>query len=86
MFELMHTGGDYMYLLLLFAIVIIGLSIKKVIDLFGKQNLSQPQLESGINAIVFWGGISFLIGFFRSFFNILLIFSLFYDWCSIQDS
>ena len=67
MFKYLHIGGDYMYLILLFAIIILGLSIKKAIDLFGKQNLSRPQMESGINAIVFWGGISLLIGFFAHF-------------------
>lgn len=67
MFDFMHEGGDYMYFLLLFAIIVIGLAIKKVIDLFFKQNLSQLKMESGINAIVFWGGISFLVGFFAHF-------------------
>jgi biopolymer transport protein ExbB/TolQ len=70
MFEFFIKGGHYMFLLLVFAIIIIGLSIKKVVDLFGKQNLSQAQLESGINAIAFWGGISLLIGFFAHFFGL----------------
>jgi len=72
MFKYLHIGGDYMYLILLFALIILGLSIKKAIDLFGKRDLSQLQLESGINAIVFWGGISLLIGFFAHFTGLYL--------------
>ena len=72
MFEYLHIGGDYMYLILLFMIIILGLSAKKVIDLFIKHDLSKPQLESGINAIVFWGGISLLIGFFAHFTGLYL--------------
>ena len=72
MLTLITQGGHHMYFLLLFAIIIIGLSIKKAIDLFGKQNLSQSQLESGINAIIFWGSLSLLIGFFSHFTGLYL--------------
>jgi len=72
MFDLIHRGGDLMYMLVLFAIIIIGLTIKKTIDLFSKKDLSQTQLESGINAIIFWGSLSLLIGFFSHFTGLYL--------------
>lgn len=63
MFTFFIKGGVYMWPLLLFAIIILALAVKKAIDLFFKKELSQTQLEKGINAILFWGGISLLIGF-----------------------
>ena len=72
MFDLIVTGGPYMYFLVFFAIIIIGLAIKKAIDLFGQQERSVSQMETGINAIVFWGGISLLIGFFAHFYGLYI--------------
>ena len=63
MSALFIQGGIYMWPLLLFAIIIVVLSIKKIVDLFFKKDLNQLQLESGINSILFWGGMSLLIGF-----------------------
>ena len=63
MFTLFMQGGFYMWPLLLFAIIILVLSIKKIIDLFFKPELSHAKLESGINSILFLGGMSVLIGF-----------------------
>jgi len=63
MFTLFMQGGFYMWPLLLFAIIILVLSIKKIIDLFFNPTLSHVKLESGINSILFWGGMSVLIGF-----------------------
>jgi biopolymer transport protein ExbB/TolQ len=72
MFDLINRGGDLMYILVLFAIIIIGLTVKKAIDLFSKKDLPQTQLESGINAIIFWGSLSLLIGFFSHFTGLYL--------------
>ena len=63
MSTLFVQGGVYMWPLLLFAIIIVGLSVKKIIDLFFKKDLNQLQLENGINSILFWGGLSLLLGF-----------------------
>jgi len=63
MLNLIMMGGTYMLPMMLFAIIIFVLAIKKVIDLFFKKNLTTLQLEKGINAILFWGAISALLGF-----------------------
>jgi len=62
-------GGAFMWLILIIAISIVILSIKKVIDLFARTNLNQQQIESGLNAIIFWGAISTVIGFLSHFFG-----------------
>jgi biopolymer transport protein ExbB/TolQ len=59
-----------MWPLLFVAIAIISMSIKKTIDLFGKRELNSARLESGINAIIFWGGISVVLGLFAHFLGV----------------
>lgn len=49
--------------LLILSFVIVILAIKKIVDLFIKKNLSLTKLEGGLNAILFWGAISALLGF-----------------------
>lgn len=63
-------GGFMMWILLLLAILIVGLSIKKLIELFGKNETNPALLERGINAIIFWGAISAILGFFAHFIGI----------------
>jgi biopolymer transport protein ExbB/TolQ len=72
MLTLFMQGGMYMWPLLLFAIIILVLSIKKIIDLFFNPDLSQVKLESGINSILFWGGMSVLIGFLGHYHGLYL--------------
>ena len=72
MFTLFLQGGFYMWPLLLFAIIILVLSIKKIIDLFFKPEISHLKLESGINSILFWGGMSVLIGYLGHFHGLYL--------------
>ena len=72
MLKLFMEGGFCMWPLLLFAIIILVLSIKKIIDLFFKTDFSQAKLESGINSILFWGGMSVLIGFLGHFHGLYL--------------
>jgi biopolymer transport protein ExbB/TolQ len=67
MFRLFFEGGIFMWPILIIAISIVILSIKKAIDLFGRTDLNQKQLESGLNAIVFWGAISSVFGFLAHF-------------------
>ena len=67
MLEFFINGGYFMWLLLILAVVIIVLSIKKAIELLSKNDLNQATLESGINAIIFWGGICLVLGFFGHF-------------------
>ena len=72
MFTFFIEGGDIMWLLLILLIVIVVLFIKKLIMLFNKENFSRHQLESGINAIIFWGGISCVIGFFGHYWGVYM--------------
>jgi len=65
-----YSGGPVMWLLLLLFILILGLSVKKTIDLFSKSELNHALLEKGINAIIFWGAFSVVIGFFAHFLGI----------------
>jgi len=51
MIEFFFKGGYMMWLLLLIAIVILVLTVKKVLDLFVNKSLPSNKLETGINAI-----------------------------------
>lgn len=66
------SGGFMMWILLILFIVILFLSIKKIVDFYVKKDLTHPQLESGINAIIFWGIISAVLGFFVHYQGIYL--------------
>jgi hypothetical protein len=67
MLQFFFSGGYMMWLLLIVAIVVVVLAMKKAIQLFGKESLNSAQLENGINAILFWGLISLVLGFFAHF-------------------
>ena len=64
------SGGQMMWLFLLIALLIIYLSLKKAFQLFSKQDLSKSVLENGINAIIFWGSISAVLGFFAHYLGV----------------
>ncbi len=70
MLSFFFNGGMFMWPLLILAIVIVYLSIKKILDLFVKNEQSQDELKSGINAILFWGGFSVMLGIFAHFLGI----------------
>ena len=72
MLHFFGSGGPFMWPLLFVAIFIISISIKKAIDLFGKRELNNARLESGINAIIFWGGISVVLGLFAHFLGVYM--------------
>ena len=60
-------GGPFMWPLMIFAIVVLALIIKKTMDFFRVQSLTPQKLESGINAILFWGFMSLVLGFYAHF-------------------
>jgi len=70
MVDFFLSGGEMMWLFLLIALLIIYLSIKKAIQLFSKKDLPGPVLENGINAIIFWGSISAILGFFAHYLGV----------------
>jgi biopolymer transport protein ExbB/TolQ len=57
-----HRMGPYGPLMIVLAAVIVILSIKKTIDLFARRNPTPEQLGGGLNAILFWGAISSVLG------------------------
>jgi hypothetical protein len=72
MLQFFSLGGSFMWLLLVFAIVIVGLTLKGIIQIFSKEQKYSAQLENGANAILFWGFISLVVGFFAHFYGIYL--------------
>ena len=72
MIQFFKQGGPFMWPLLIFTIVIIALAVKKMIHFLGGQDLSPDRLESGINAILFWGFMSMILGFLAHFQGVYL--------------
>jgi biopolymer transport protein ExbB/TolQ len=67
MIEFFMAGGPYMWLILGLSIVIALLVIRKAIDLFVRTDLTPERLERGLNAILFWGCISAVLGVLGQF-------------------
>jgi hypothetical protein len=63
MLQFFFMGGIFMWPLLILLIVVIVLSIKKTIELFGKADAPGKNPESGVNAIIFCGVLSLAVGF-----------------------
>ena len=70
MIQFFMDGGMMMWFLLIIAIVILALSIRIAIQLYGKQEIPKAVLETGINAIVFWGAIAAIFGFFAHYLGV----------------
>jgi hypothetical protein len=62
MIRMFVMGGPYAILLGLLALVIIALSIKKAVDLFARADLGKDRLRRGLDAILFWGCFSGVLG------------------------
>ena len=58
MMQLFVDGGLYMFPLLVLAVVILALTVKKALDLFVREGLERDQLERGLSAILFWGCVA----------------------------
>lgn len=56
-----------MWVLLIIAIIVATLAIKKVFDFYFKKSLDQKKMEWGLNAIIIWGVISATLGFLGHF-------------------
>ena len=63
MIELFYKTGPFAWPLLIMAVAIAILSVKKTVALFGEKGAARAEAERGLNAILFWGGISLLTGF-----------------------
>ncbi|HMB91856.1 MAG TPA: MotA/TolQ/ExbB proton channel family protein [Rhodothermales bacterium] len=67
-----NAGGPFMWPLVLIALVLMGLSIKKAIDLFQRTDQSAEDLKKGLQAIwqlglfcFFWGLLSQAVGLYQ---------------------
>ena len=60
-------GGQFMWILLILAIVNIILSVKKGIMLFSGSDQDLGKTGDGIHAILFWGIMAAVIGFYAHF-------------------
>ena len=72
MFDLIMRGGPYMWPLIILAIVNVVLISKKTVELFIKPASNSVQLERGINAIMYWGILSAVLGFYAHFMGIYM--------------
>lgn len=70
MIQFFREGGEMMWIFLVLALLILYLSIKKAIQLYNKDTLPKSVLETGINAIIFWGAIAAIIGFFAHYLGV----------------
>ena len=75
MIQTFFDGGIVMWPQLFLLIVVMCLSIWKTIELLIGSKLSKYRLELGLNAILFWGGIAAIIGFFGHFWGIIMAFN-----------
>ncbi|MBN1478863.1 hypothetical protein EH223_14370 [candidate division KSB1 bacterium] len=66
-----QAGGAFMWLLLVILIIIIVLAVARGIQLFSSKEKSRVKLEHGINAILFWGAYSVVVGFFAHFLGVM---------------
>lgn len=67
MINMFVMGGPYALLLGVLAVVVLALSVKKGIDLFARTGLGPERLGRGLNAILFWGCFSAVLGFLGQF-------------------
>lgn len=65
-----QAGGPLMWPLILIGIAVLAIAVKKTNDLYFKKGLSNAQLEKGINAIIFWGAFSIILGLFAHFMGV----------------
>jgi biopolymer transport protein ExbB/TolQ len=56
-----------MFVLSLLAIVILVLAVKKTIELFGRGSAASDSSKRGLDAILFWGGMSAVLGLLGQF-------------------
>jgi biopolymer transport protein ExbB/TolQ len=61
MFWFINTGGPLMWVLVVIAVALVVLIVKKALQLFGNE-VSGADLEKGLHAILFWGAFSAVLG------------------------
>jgi biopolymer transport protein ExbB/TolQ len=65
-----NAGGPAMWPLIIIGIAVLVIAAKKGNDLYFKDGLTNAQLEKGINAIIFWGAFSVVLGLFAHFMGV----------------
>jgi biopolymer transport protein ExbB/TolQ len=72
MFTFFIKGGEFMWLLLIIALVILVLAIKKSSRLFGRKAAAEAADEAGIHAVLFWGVLAAVMGLLGHVFGLYL--------------
>lgn len=72
MIQLVRQSGQWGWLLLLLLVVILGLTLQAVIRLRRARRHATARTLHGINAILFWGGVSVALGFLGQFSGLYL--------------
>ena len=72
MLNLFIRGGIFMWPLLFIGMGIIIVSVVKAGELFGSKSLGRSRLESGLNGIILWGGLSAVLGFLAHFWGLYM--------------
>ena len=67
MMRLFMSGGPMMVVQLLLAIVIVILTTYKAIQFFTNKDPDRALFKKGLNAILFWGAFSVILGFLAHF-------------------
>ena len=67
MMKIFIEGGPYAHVLGLLSFVVFALSLKKGIDLFARTGMDPDRLGGGLNAILFWGCFSAVLGVLGQF-------------------
>jgi hypothetical protein len=68
--------GPFGPILLLISIVILALTLFKAIQILGRRTAERRKLERGLDAILFWGVFSFVIGLLGQFSAFYKIFNI----------
>jgi hypothetical protein len=59
--------GPYKWVMIVLAAFVLVLITRKIRDLYLRKSPSVPQLQKGINSILFWGVFTLVIGIFAQF-------------------
>ncbi|MBN2008578.1 hypothetical protein JW960_04440 [candidate division KSB1 bacterium] len=73
MYQFFIQGGPFMWVLLILAIVIVIISIRRIIDLtIKKSSINHAIFERGLASILFWGIMAAIIGHLAHYYGLYL--------------
>jgi len=75
-FRFVSMGGPFLWLQALLSLVILVLTLFNVLRLLGVGELGMARLGRSVDAILFWGAVTAVIGFMGTWSGLLLAFRL----------